>query len=256
MRANYHTHTWRCHHAEGTEREYVQAAMENGLEILGFSDHSPYFFPGDYYSHFRMRPEQLEDYVNTVEGLRKEFGDRIQLHIGLELEYYPDLFPELLAFLRDHPIEYLLQGQHLLGNEMGEMYSGAGTDDPAQLRRYVKQTMEGMNTGVFTYLAHPDLFLFTGDREVYRQEMRVLCREAKSCGMPLEINLLGLREQRHYPDIRFWEVAAEENCPVILGRDAHDVQAFSVKDAEQQALDMVDKLGLTLLETVPLRPIG
>ena len=28
MRANYHTHTKRCHHAYGTEREYVEKAIE------------------------------------------------------------------------------------------------------------------------------------------------------------------------------------------------------------------------------------
>ena len=48
MIANYHTHTWRCRHADGTEREYVERAIEGGLKILGFSDHSPYPFPEGY----------------------------------------------------------------------------------------------------------------------------------------------------------------------------------------------------------------
>ena len=30
MIANYHTHTWRCRHADGTEREYVETAIEAG----------------------------------------------------------------------------------------------------------------------------------------------------------------------------------------------------------------------------------
>lgn len=54
MIANYHTHTPRCNHAQGSEQEYVDAALSAGLKILGFSDHTPYFFPGDYYSTFRM----------------------------------------------------------------------------------------------------------------------------------------------------------------------------------------------------------
>ena len=33
MIANYHTHTWRCRHADGTEREYVERAIEGGLKI-------------------------------------------------------------------------------------------------------------------------------------------------------------------------------------------------------------------------------
>ena len=34
MIANYHTHTWRCRHADGTEREYVEKAINAGLKIL------------------------------------------------------------------------------------------------------------------------------------------------------------------------------------------------------------------------------
>ena len=78
MIANYHTHTWRCNHATGTERQYVENAITAGLRILGFSDHSPYFFPGDYYSTFRMRPEQFPDYVETVLALRKEYEGKLK----------------------------------------------------------------------------------------------------------------------------------------------------------------------------------
>ena len=39
MIANYHTHTFRCHHALGTDEDYVTSAIANGIQILGFSDH-------------------------------------------------------------------------------------------------------------------------------------------------------------------------------------------------------------------------
>ena len=57
---NYHTHTKRCNHAEGCEREYVEQAIANGMKTLGFSDHAPYLFTDGYYSAFRMRVEELE----------------------------------------------------------------------------------------------------------------------------------------------------------------------------------------------------
>ena len=71
MIANYHTHTWRCHHASGTEREYVEAAIRGGLKILGFSDHTPQIYPDGYVNHTKMLPEQLEDYVNVILALKK-----------------------------------------------------------------------------------------------------------------------------------------------------------------------------------------
>ena len=129
MIANYHTHTWRCNHAVGREEDYVKTAIDQGFRILGFSDHSPYFFPGSYYSGIRMYPEQLKDYCDTVLSLRKQYGDRIRIPLGLELEYYPDCLPELLPFLKDHGIEYLLLGQHFLHNEVNSPYSGRATSD-------------------------------------------------------------------------------------------------------------------------------
>ncbi len=254
MIANYHTHTPRCNHAWGSEAEYAQTALEAGLQILGFSDHSPQFFPGTYYSHFRMRPEMLEDYVNAVLAVRKAYEGTLQIPLGLELEYYPDLLPRLLPVLKDQPMDYLILGQHCLGNEIGDHYSGRATADKTHLQRYCDQTIEAMQTGLFTYFAHPDLLNYVGDDAAfYRSQARRICREAKGCGIPLEINLLGMLEGKHYPNNRFWEVAAEENCDVILGRDAHEPRQLLEGSYEQRGLDMVKVYGLNLLHTVPLR---
>lgn len=255
MHTNLHTHTVRCHHATGTEEAYIQSALEAGIKTLGFSDHGPYFFPGDYYSCFRMRPEELAEYVATLQRLRETYRDKLALHIGLELEYYPAQFPELLPYLQEGGVEYLLLGQHFPGEEIGMWSSGGATEDPARLEIYCRTAMEGMNTGVFTYFAHPDLLHFVGDDKTYTRYMRALCREAKGCNLPLEINLLGIRDGRHYPTRRFWEVAAEEGCAAVLGVDAHEPEAFAHPDQLACAHALVKELGLTLLDTVELRSI-
>ena len=92
MLTNYHTHTRRCGHAVGEDREYAEAAVQAGLKILGFSDHAPQIFPDGYYSSFRMRPEELKGYVESVLSLRKEFAGTLEIPLGLELEYYPRHF--------------------------------------------------------------------------------------------------------------------------------------------------------------------
>lgn len=255
MIANYHTHTWRCNHASDREEDYVKCALKRGLKILGFSDHTPYLFPGSYYSHFRMFPNQLEDYCNTVLKLRKGYHGQLEIHLGLETEYYPGLFGELMNYLRGSSIEYMLLGQHFVGNEMGEHYSGSPTGDTKILQQYCAQAMDAMQTGLFSYFAHPDLLNFRGSRRDYTQNMRRLCREANSCGIPMEINLLGLREGRNYPTRLFWEIAAEEGCTAVLGCDAHQSRHLLETKTEQQALKMAAELGITVVETVTLRNI-
>lgn len=254
MKANYHTHTWRCNHATGTEAEYVRSALGAGLETLGFSDHSPYLFPEGYYSTFRMRPEQLEEYCRCILGLKAEFGD-VDIHVGLETEYYPKYFPALLSLLREQPVEYLLLGQHFIRNEIDGKYTALPTSDPEILETYCRQSMEAMQTGLFTYFAHPDIVNFQGDDSLYRHWMRRMIQEAKSCKMPLEFNFLGLKTHRNYPDRRFLELVAEEGCAMVLGCDAHEPEALADRETETAARSLLAEYGIPILETVSLRQI-
>ena len=255
MIANYHTHTHRCNHAIGREEDYVREALKAGLKILGWADHTPYLFPDGYYSHFRMRPVQLDGYIRTIQELREQFRGQIEMPIGLETEYYPKHFPNLIEFLRDHPIDYLILGQHFIGNEYDAPYSGLVTGERDVVKQYCRQSMEAMNTGLFTYFAHPDLIHYVGERQFFMDTVRPMCAEAKRCGIPLEINLLGIREGRHYPNRYFWEVAAEEGCQVVLGCDAHSPQAMNAPEAEREALALAKEFGMEVLPTVELRSI-
>ena len=145
MIANYHIHTWRCRHADGTEREYVERAIEGGLKILGFSDHSPYPFPDGYDSGMRMRLDQVEGYVDTVLALKKEYDKDIEIHLGLETEYFPRFWEQLVDFLSDYPFEYFVLGQHSLGNEIEKiLYSGHGTTDGSYLKQYVDSAWQAL----------------------------------------------------------------------------------------------------------------
>ena len=255
MIANYHSHTTRCNHATGTPREYVENAIKRGLKIFGFSDHTPQYFPGDYYTHMRMRTYELAEYCMDIRQLQREYRDRIQIHTGLEAEYYPAFWRDLLLRAHDNGVEYMILGQHWVGNEMNEPYNGHATADETLLRRYCHQIMDALETGKFTYLAHPDVIHFVGDPHIYRHYMRQLARAAKQSGTPVEINLLGALSGRHYPNEIFWEIAAEEGCQAILGLDAHAPEHIMNLEMEQRALEMVQRLGIELLETVNLRSI-
>ena len=255
MIANYHTHTWRCNHATGSEEEYVRRAMDRGMKIFGFSDHTPYIFPGDYYSTFRMKMSLLDDYVDTVLNLRAKYAGQIQIPLGLETEYYPDLIGQLLPILRDKPLDYLILGQHFVGNEMDEPYSGRPAGSEEHLKRYCHQVADAMNTGLFTYLAHPDLLYFPGDRKIYQKHMALICREALNCDMPLEFNLAGLGCGKNYPNEAFWQVAAEHGNRVVIGMDAHNAEAVSDLELEKKALDILYALGIQPEPTVSLKKI-
>lgn len=255
MIANYHTHTFRCHHAQGQDEEYVQQAIDGGLKILGFSDHTPYLFTDGYIGASRMLPEELPGYCESVRSLAKKHAGQLQIHLGVEAEFYSKYWADTLKLLQDNGIEYMILGQHFLNNEAGYKYVNRPNGSKDELRQYVYETCQAMDTGVFTYLAHPDVFNFTGDEGFFLVQLRQICKVAKSCGLPLEYNLLGIRSHRSYPNRRFWEMAAEEGCQVILGTDAHKPQDTVDPASEKQALEVLSTLGIEVLPTIELKKI-
>ena len=245
MVANYHTHTWRCNHAYGVEKQYIENAIEAGLRTLGFSDHTPYCFPNGYVGPDKMLPSQLEDYVDTVLRLRDEYRDDIEIRLGLEAEYYPEIWEGLLELIEPYPIQYLLLGQHYIHNEYeGDRYNGRPGHGEEDLILYCRQCLEALETGRFLYFAHPDLINYSGDPALYEREMTRLCRYCKEHNIPLELNLLGVRENRNYPCDRFWTIAAREKNTVIYGSDAHWPRHVCSPEVIRRADDLLARWGI------------
>lgn len=88
LKANYHTHTYRCQHAYGSEREYIEAAIRMGIAELGFSDHVPCPFKDGYVSGIRMTMEQAPEYVYAIRELGKEYASDIKLYVALRRSTY------------------------------------------------------------------------------------------------------------------------------------------------------------------------
>ena len=248
MLHNYHTHTFRCHHASGTEREYIERAIEMGLKTLGFSDHAPHYSArnGDYYPCWCMRPELMDEYVTTVRALAKEYAGDIRILCGVELEYSPDFHRENVEFLKSFGLDYMIMGQHILGSSRMPYVVNRTCD--ADLSYYVSSVLSGLNTGDFLYLAHPDLNGTGFSQEAVEREYRRLCEGAKRLGIPLELNLLGLRTGRCYPSTKFFEIAASVGNEVVLGIDAHSVGEFGAASGVNEGEAMAKRLGLNLRE--------
>ena len=254
---NYHTHTTRCGHASGTDREYIEEAIRAGIRILGFSDHSDSFFDRGYIDGVHVKRKATEQYITDIRCLAEEYKNDITIYVGFESKYDPRLLIPICDFCRDCGVDYLLLGQHSLTtvSHPDGTYVGLPTEDAAQLRRYVDEALTGLSTGYFSYLCHPDLFNFTGNPDVYIEEMTRLCRGAKALAIPLEINLWGMLHDRAYPSDCFFEIAIKEGNDFVVGFDAHMPSVFSNEELRAQAECFLEKHGIALLDDVILRKI-
>ena len=78
--------------------------------------------------------------------------------------------------------------------------------------------------------------------------MRELCLCAKKNDIPLEINLLGIRTKRIYPNPVFWKIAGEVGNTVVFGVDAHTAEDVTDNPSFEEAMGMVNAFGLNRKE--------
>jgi histidinol-phosphatase (PHP family) len=242
---NFHTHTKRCGHASGDEREYIERAIAGGIKHMGFSDHAPFIYPDGHQDGYRVQINEAKDYVSDICALREEFKDRIEIYVGYEMEYYPKYFDEMLKIAKDTGAEYLILGQHFINNgSVDGFHVVKPNTDEESFKKYVDAVISAIKSGKFTYVAHPDIYNFTGDDKIFNDETTRLCIASKEHNVPLEINFLGIRDNRAYPNDKFWRIAAEVKSPVTFGHDAHLVKDAFDPESFEKAMEMAKELGL------------
>lgn len=257
MKANYHTHTTRCHHAVGADEDYVLSAIKGGFDEIGFSDHTPWNYDTDFVAHMRMRLSDFEDYKRSVLALKEKYKDQISIKFGLEVEYYEKYMPWLINFLKEQQVDYIIFGNHYYKTDEKKVYFGTACTRPEYLEIYAEECVNGLRTGLYSYLAHPDLFMRgcpRFDENCERISYRI-CEEAKALDIPLEYNLAGLEYNiingvKQYPHDKFWEIAAKVGCKAIIGVDAHNNKALESQIYWDYATQFLQDLGLEIVDHI------
>lgn len=173
---------------------------------------------------------------------------------GFECEWdekYASWYKDML--LGEFGADYLVLGSHWLTRGKEHLYA-AEFSSRKDFHMYVDQTISGIQSGLFAFYAHPDLFMrsFVDWDDDLACCSAALIDAAVGMKLPLEINGLGVqREVLHtkkgiryqYPYDEFWQLAAEKNAEVICNSDAH-----SPSDVIRNALaasEYAEKFGFT-----------
>lgn len=259
----YHTHTTRCGHAYGTDEAYVLAAIEKGYKVLGFSDHI--FFPGIHQPGMRGDYALLSEYIESIRALQLKYKNQMTIYLGFEAEYYPEFEQYYQALFKKHQFDYLLLGHHFrYSNGQFPVYYGS-IQSPALLEEYAEGVIQGMKSGYFSYLAHPDLFMmgYTPGWDIHTEKISKAIIEASiTYNVPLELNLGGINgrglitighEKRYpYPHPKFWELVGNMQASTIIGVDCHDPNQF-LKGNESLLFDYVERYKLKYQDRLKMK---
>ncbi|MGL4972186.1 MAG: histidinol-phosphatase [Culicoidibacterales bacterium] len=254
-KVNFHTHTKRCKHAFGEDEQYVQAAISQGLTALGFSDHAP--FPDGRWSFSRMSFTDLASYCEHIRQLAKVYQQQIDIILGLEIEYDPAQLDYYAQLLNEYELDYLLLAQHYFIDMDDQEHSSFQITRARDLELYAYSLIEAMETGIFGFVAHPDVMFnsYPAWDETCIKVSKAILQAAQDLQLPLELNANGLRkglqdfadEKRYpYPHYRFWELAKDYDVPVVINSDCHHYQEV-YDQAVEQAHMIAKELGLRVV---------
>lgn len=267
IKNNYHTHMKYCHHATGDVLDYVLAAIKYGYNELGMSDHAPIPLNSmtkeewqHNYCGENMTLDTFNIYLDDIKKCQEEYKN-IKIYKALESEYLTG-FEDHYKYLRSK-LDYMILGIHFykLNGRIIDSYNDINYDT---ILGYLDNAILAMESGLFKYLAHPDLFMFNykdkSGNNTFDERCEYVTRKIIECAIKndiyLELNANGLKfskgiEDRNnwkYPNIHFWNIAKEyKDLKVIIGVDCHNPELLN-SDWIRMVEDFSKDLGIKVLD--------
>ncbi len=241
IQCDYHMHTPLCKHATGPMEDYVERGIQLGLREIGFSDHNP--LPNGLSGNVRMEEEELDYYVERVTELQFRYRGKIDVMLGLELDYIEGLEDYLTKQLVKYPWDYVIGSIHFLDSACREsswprLFNG---DAHAHYARHFERVRRLARSGLCDIIAHFDVAKRTGhlpgEREA--EDITRTLQEIKTADLCMEINTSGYRhselpEPQPYPMLSTIEQALALGIPFTVNSDAHapDQVGFKFREIE------------------------
>ena len=116
---NLHTHSEYCGHGTGEIEEYCIAALSQGLELLGFSEHCP--LPDRRFASSRMDNSQMAIYEQDVRLMDKK-NPNLKVLLGYECDFSVEYISYYKNLLNNN-VDYLITGTHFTKNREGKYLS-------------------------------------------------------------------------------------------------------------------------------------
>lgn len=238
-RSNYHSHSLYCDGRAGME-DFVRFAVSSGFTSYGFSSHAPLPFP----TAWTMEWDRMDDYLAEFRRLKEKYAGRIELYLGLEIDYLNEESHPAIERFRRLPLDYCIGSVHLLYDDEGRVVDA---DLPADkfrqmvdrhfhgdvervVRLYYERSRRMVELGGFDIVGHADKVHYNAaccrpgilDEPWYDRLVCDCFAEIARRGYQMEINTKAYEELGvFYPDVRYFPLLRELGVRVQVNSDAH-----------------------------------
>ncbi|MHA0856715.1 histidinol-phosphatase [Paenibacillus sp. CMAA1364] len=232
MKFDIHTHHYRCGHADGNIRDYIESAISSGLQVIGISDHTPYFYEQEdrAFPKITMAKSELTHYVQEVLALKEEYKDNIDVLLGIESDYFVNQAELYARTLAQYPFDYIIGSVHQVRDLSifnKNRWNHLNENQQIEVKEeYYRLIQASAKSGIFQILGHIDAmkgyypaFSDIPANQVIDDTMKVV----SACGVAIEINTSGKTKRcgGWYPSNALLERALHYGVDVTFGSDAH-----------------------------------
>lgn len=238
---NLHTHS-NFSDGKASAEDVVIEAINQGLKVLGFSDHSPVPFE----NNFAIKNDEIINYITTIKSLKKKYQDKIDIYCSMEMDFIPGIVKDFKKTKKELGLDYMIGSVHLVGNDIDKLWFIDGSkvetydeglnnyfcgDIKKGVKSFFYQYNEMIETEEFDIVGHFDKIkmhnrdrYFLEEDKWYRDLLMETLTLIKEKSLIVEVNTRGIYKKRSsdfYPSTWILPIMHEMNIPVVISSDAH-----------------------------------
>lgn len=256
---NYHCHNYYCDGRADMD-SFIRFALSAGFTSFGFSSHAPLPFP----TSWTMEWDRMNDYLSEFRRLKEKYSKRIELAIGLEIDYINEEYNPGNIHMQALPLDYRIGSVHMLPNLHNQLVdidcpaltfrsivdSSFDGDLEYVVRLYYKSLKRMIAIGGFDILGHADKIHYNAscfrpgllDEPWYDTLIHEYFEYISKQDIQIEINTKSYNEQHtFFPNKRYFPYLHDLGIQVQVNSDAHYPER--INNGRAEALQALLKAG-------------
>lgn len=247
---DYHTHHYRCGHAQGAMHEYIETAIAKGFREIGLSDHSPIFHFGDDphpLPKTAMARDEFPRYIAEMQELKEAYKGKITVRLGVESDYILGWDDHYRALWQQYDLDYVIGSVHWIGRwSIFNTTLPEGHTVESIFEEYLESIAAAARSGIYDIIGHFDAFkTYRPMPKGFENKIRAVMETIADAGVAIELNTSGWRKvcAEQYPSYAILTEAHRLGVPVALGSDAHEPHLVGA--GFDRALSILSEIGFT-----------
>ena len=232
MQVDSHMHTPLCGHAVGEPIEYARCAAKKGFDVITFTCHIPMEWEAFGQKGTRMRLDQIEVYRKLVHATAEEARDLgVEVLCGIEAEVFPEEahMHAMDKILKGYTWDFVLGSLHAhCRSYLNWLKDNNVNDDYARIEHYFHHLRDGVLSGRYDSMSHPDVIRTYGVVSAFRPAehetvIRDFLQAVVDQDICMEVNTSGLikGDFEVHPDPLILDWASEMGVKLTIGSDSH-----------------------------------